>query len=99
MLLPLNWNILSFLAVTNPKAVASMPNYEEFQVPNILDDFQKTPLHYLLAHSNINSPSLNYLIRYIADYLEDHKNDSHNVDVIKSLSPLIPVIITKSQPL
>jgi len=98
MLLPFNWNILTYLAIINPKSLASLPNYEEFQVPNILDDSQKTPLHYLLAHSNINSPSLNYLIRYITDYLEARKNDSHNVDVIKSLSPLIPLIIARSQP-
>jgi len=97
MLLPFNLNILTFLAVTNPKALASMPNYEEFQVPNLLDDFQKTPLHYLLAHSNNNPPSLNYLIRYIADYLEAHKDETHNIDVIKSLSPLIPLIIARSQ--
>jgi len=57
-----------------------------------LDHYFKTPLHYLLAHQEINYSSVNTILAYICDYLEA-ANQYEYQQIIKSLSHLLGFIL------
>lgn len=54
--LPFRWTILHIVSVhENHNFIENMPEYGEFKMPFLLDASHKTPLHYLIAHKNVNS--------------------------------------------
>jgi len=74
-----------------------MPDFSEFKMPFLLDAFDRTPLHYLIAHKNVHSVAVNAIFGYICDYLEDcqSKNPFEFQQIIRSLSPMLSLIFEK----
>ena len=66
-------------------------------MPFLLDYKNKTPLHYLIASPNLDLHSINFMLDYIADYLEDKQNHSYyEIEQIhSSLSPLFRFIVSR----
>jgi len=77
--------------------VKTIPPYEELQVPFLVDKYDKTPFHYLIAHDRMDFHLINVMFEYILDYLEDTpKRAPHEYQIIMdSLSPIFLFIITK----
>jgi len=98
-IIPFAWNILHLVAIkAHHIFIKNMPSYSQFKVPFLLDAFNKTPLHYLLAHENININSVNNVLTYICDYLEESaQQNSYQVqEIIISLTPLLWYILTET---
>jgi len=96
--LPFRWTTLHIVSVfAHHDFIASMPEYSEFQMPFLLDVFNRTPLHYLIAHQNLNFITVNIVFGYMCDYLEDCqlKNPFEFQKIIESLSSLLPFILQK----
>ncbi len=96
--LPFRWTILHLVSVfAHHDFIEQMPEYSEFQMPFLLDAFNRTPFHYLIAHKNMNFITVNIVFRYTCDYLEDcsSKNPYEFQKIIESLSPLLPFILQK----
>lgn len=72
--------------------------YAMFPVSSMLDCYNKTPLHYLVASGRIlNYPSINFMMEYIVDYVDDKQARTiREIEMIHfTLSPLLPFIIQK----
>jgi len=96
--LPFRWNILHIVSVyANHGFIEKMPAYSQFKVPFLVDSFNHTPLHYLIAHKNVNSITVNIMFRFICDYLEDcHLKNPHEFEqIVKSVTPLFPLIFQR----
>jgi len=66
----------------------------------MLDHYGKTPLHYLVSHARINYASINVMVRYICDYLDDclrKGSTSEFQKILKSLTPLFCFILLKTE--
>lgn len=79
-----------------------MPPYSEMKVPFLLDQYQKTPLHYLLIHTQTkdNFELNNKMFKFILDYLDDNIITSpYNWKLtIDSVSNLYPFILSELSP-
>ena len=98
--LPFRWNILHIVTVfAKDDFIERMPNFSQFKMPFLLDAFDRTPFHYLIAHKKVNLMTVNALFSYICDYLEDCRktNPFEFQKIIHSLSPLLPEIFEKIQ--
>jgi len=96
---PFTWNILHIAASqANYPFLKYLPDYSEFKAPFLLDHFSKTPLHYLLAQEKIHYDSVNKILKYTCDYLEDHfQENAYQVQqILKSFTPLFWFILTKT---
>jgi len=96
---PYQWNILHLVAIKGYHTfIKNMPEYSQFRVPFLLDTFNKTPLHYLIAHEKINSASINFMLNYICDYLEGLSKYQRyqGQEIIISLTPLFWFILNKA---
>jgi len=96
--LPFRWTILHIVSIhANHEFIAKMPDYTQFQMPFLLDTFDRTPFHYLVSHKNVNSITVNIIFGYLCDYLEDcHlKNPFEFQKIVDSLTPLLPFIFQK----
>jgi len=92
---PHSWNLLHIASIEgNSDFIKNMPAYRDFKLRFILDHYFKTPLHYLLAHQEINYSSVNIILAYICDYMEA-ANQYEYQQIIKSLSPLLGFILQK----
>lgn len=96
---PHSWNLLHIACIEENHAfIKNMPAYKDFKLQFILDHHFKTPLHYLLAHQEVNYSSVNIVLAYICDYLEALSNNKYEYSqIIKSLTPLLWFILQKSQ--
>jgi len=95
---PYNWTILHLLAIYAPSEVSKIPSYSDLQVPTLLDIYNKTPLQYLLAQENIDYSSINIMLKYVLEYVEDSDNRTfaEKTAIISSISPLLPFILSKT---
>ena len=99
--LPYIWNVFHLAAITNRnKAFNSNLCYSNFKVKSMLDVYNRTPLHYLVAAPKPNYTSINIMLEYIIEYLEDKDSRSYYEiqQVTLSLSPLFLFIVTKTNP-
>ena len=98
-IMPHAWTILHLLALfERHSAINDMPSYSDLKVPFIVDAYDKTPLHYLIAHDNIDHSSVNIMLNYILDYLEDRDNrNPYEYEMLfKSLTGLSLFIISRT---
>jgi len=98
--LPYAWNILHIAAIRSQhNFIKNMPEYAQFKVPFLLDAANKTPLHYLIAHNKLNSNSINVMLTYICDYLDDLPKHQHfqAQEILISLTPLFWLILAKTE--
>jgi len=96
--LPFHWTILHIVSIfNNHDFILEMPEYSQFKMSFLVDSFNQTPLHYLVARKNVNFITANIIFRYICDYLQDcqFKNPIEFQHIVKSLSPLLPFIFNK----
>lgn len=99
-LLPYSWNILHIAAIDgNDNFIKDMPKYEDFNISFLLDKYEKTPLHYMIAQEKITYSSVNIMLTYICDYLDDcaEKRKYEYQQIIKSLNPLCWFILLKCE--
>jgi len=98
--IPYNWTLLHLLAVFEPENLCKSPSYSDFKVPFIVDGYGNTPLHYLISHGNIDYSSVNYMLKYIIDYLEDKDKRTayESTLVLDSISNIFPFIMSKTSP-
>jgi len=68
---PHNWTILHLLAISEPETISLVAFYSNMKVPFLLDKYDKTPLHYIVASERLNYPAANIMLKYILDHLED----------------------------
>ena len=98
---PYFFSYLHLSAILNPAKIKN-PDlaYSKFKVPFMLDIFDKTPLHYILARRPIDYLLVNTLFEYILDYLEDteQRNLIEVSAIMKSLTPMFSTIVTKINP-
>ncbi len=95
---PFRWNLLHIVSLyANHDFIAKMPEYSQFKMPFLVDAFDRTPFHYLIAHKNVNLMTVNILFGYICDYLEDCqlRDPFEFQKVIKSLSSVLSFIFEK----
>ncbi len=95
---PYSWNVLHVIALqANHAFFRELPEFNEFKVPFMLDHFNKTPLHYLMANKKIDYTSINNMFAYICDYLDDcySKDICEFQEILKSLTLLISFIFNK----
>mmetsp|Transcript_31481 Transcript_31481/g.28666 ORF Transcript_31481/g.28666 Transcript_31481/m.28666 type:complete len:172 (-) Transcript_31481:267-782(-) len=104
-LYPYGWNLLHIVSIFYPKFFRTKGfNYTKFKVPFEVDNYHKTPLHYLLGYENINYLAVNDMMAYMVDYLEDEQvfNDVSGLHEIHSLfdslSPIYPILFHKIKP-
>jgi len=104
VILPFSWNILHLVCIQAKHSndakhafLKEMPSYENFKVPFILDADNKTPLHYLFAHERINYNSVNIVLTYICDYLDEcYKTNPYEAQqILMSFTPLFWIILLK----
>lgn len=104
LILPFSWNILHLICIqannlqeTKHSFLEDMPSYSEFKVTFILDAFNKTPLHYLVAHKKINYTSVNRVLAYLCEYIEEclERNSYEVQQIFTSLAPLFWMILLK----
>lgn len=98
---PYLWTVFHVAAIErNNRIFNSTFDYSSFKVPSLLDYYQKTPLHYLASQSNLDYPSINFMLRYIVDYIEDTANHTsyETEQVLHSLGPLFKFILQKTNP-
>lgn len=91
---PYNWNILFIAAIRNPNIISHFPDPKELKLRSLVDSFDKTPLHYILAHKKMQA-SINMIFKYIINFLEDEERcpSYERARLMKSLSPLSTYII------
>lgn len=98
---PYLWTVFHIAAIEHNNRIFN-PNfgYSSFKVPLLLDYFSKTPLHYLAAHSNLDYLSINFMLQYIVEYLEDKSSRTYYEieQVLLSLSSLFKFILNKANP-
>jgi len=97
-ILPYSWNVLHIAAIDgNDNFIKDMPAYADFKISFLLDRYGKTPLHYLVAQEKITYSSVNIMLTYICDYLDDcsSENKHEYQHVIKALNPLCWFILLK----
>ena len=97
---PHYWTFLHLVAILQPTDIPLVAVFSQFKMPFLIDRYGKTPLHYLLAHDNLDYSTANTLITYILDYLDDcdKRNMYEYQSIIRSLSDLFPFITTKATP-
>jgi len=97
---PYAWNILHLVAIkAHHNFIQNMPDYADFKVPFLLDIFSKTPLHYLLVHPIIDRNSVNIMLTYICDYLDDpiQCQPYQALEIMISLTPLFFYLLLKTE--
>ena len=89
--------MLHLLALYESQSISTIPPYEELKVPFLIDKYNKTPLHYLIAHEQVDYHMINVIFEYILDFLEDEeRTTSYQFQAITdSLSPIFLFIINK----
>ncbi len=96
---PYRWNILHIISIyANHNFIEKMPEYNnDFKMPFLLDAFNHTPFHYLIAHKNVNSITVQIMFRYLCDYLDDCylKSPFEFQKIIESMTSLLPFIFQK----
>jgi len=97
-ILPFHWTTLHTVSIfAHHDFILEMPEYSQFKMPFLVDSFNQTPLHYLVAQKNVNFISANIILRYICDFMEDcqFQNPIEFQHIVGSLSSLLPYIFTK----
>jgi len=97
-IMPYSWNILHVVAIdSNDTFIKDMPAYADFKISFLLDRYGKTPLHYLIAQEKITYSSVNIMLTYICDYLDDCTDERkyEYQQIVQSLNPLCWFILLK----
>jgi len=101
IVLPYSWNVLHLASIYGlHQFIKAIPPYSEFKMKFILDHYGKTPLHYLISHKRINYTSINIMVKYICDYIEDCSKNGNTYEFQKifvSLTPLFCFILLKTE--
>lgn len=103
-----HWNLLHIFAFNeDPKLLPLICNFEYFRVPFLLDNYNKTPLHYCGSKDFQN---LNLMLKYIVDYLshnlvminQESKQNflkeskyEENQKIMEALTDMVPFMIAK----
>jgi len=96
--MPYSWNILHVVAIdSNDTFIKDMPAYADFKLSFLLDRYGKTPLHYLIAQEKITYSSVNIMLTYVCDYLDDCADERkyEYQQIVKSMNPLCWFILLK----
>ena len=97
--LPYNWTVLHLLAIFEPQHTYTFASYANLKVPFLVDRLNRTPLHYLFSHTNIDYSSVNTTFKYILDFLDDKTRTPYDLIVtMDSLSSIFSEIITNASP-
>ena len=100
-IIPYLWSVFHLAAIEQNNTIFNHNfDYSVFKVSSLLDCYNKTPLSYLITHTTLDYPSINFMLQYIVDYLQDKGARSHyEIEQIHlSLSPLFKLILNKAAP-
>ena len=96
-LCPQRWTLLHLFAIYQPDLINQVVEIPDIKFPFLVDSFGKTPLHYLLAHKNINYVTVNAVIKYIVDYSNSvqKSNIAEFYLINNSLSRIFPLFFNQ----
>jgi len=93
---PHGWNSLHLLTIFKDEDFYKALEDPDFTVPFLVDNYGRTPLHYLLSQPNIEFTTIVALIQFTFKFLKNEKvNRSERQLAYNSLTELFPYIVLK----
>ena len=90
------WTILHLLAIFQSRDIIKLTEDPNFKVPFLVDNYGKTPFHYILSHNGFEFSLVNAVAQFMADHLNDINVTSHQRQkTLDSLTELFPFIIAR----